>query len=325
MQLRAAAPQPGRWRVAGEEVGRGGAPHDAETAAPCRAEKTGVRWPAWRTWARGGSTCPPAAPDLSPLLVYFHGGGYVCGDLDTHDSTCRFLATEAVRVLSVDYRLALEHLLPALIEDGMASRYAVDNAADLGADPERDRGGRRQRRRQPRRRRGPARPRRGSGPRVQPLLYLAADWSRKSESYRLFREGLSSPRPTWTGTAGTTSATTPTPRGTRERRPASRRPGGRGARMRRRGGLDPLRDAHRLRQATRGRRRANHGAYLLGTGARLRQQHRSGSSVGPGAPGGGHDSQGWSGPCLSARGFREEYDAPGARNGSPAARSRARR
>ena len=153
--------------------------------------------------------------------MYFHGGGYVYGDLDTHDSTCRFLATEAaVRVLSVDYRLAPEHPFPAPIEDGMAAlRYAVDNAADLGADPSAiavggDSAG------------GSlaavvARLARDEGPApaFQLLLYPVADWSRKSESYRLSARASSSPRPTWTGTACTTSATTPTPRGTRERRP----------------------------------------------------------------------------------------------------------
>ena len=72
-----------------------------------------------------------------PLLVYFHGGGWVIGDLDTHDSTVRFLAAHAeVAVLSVDYRLAPEHPFPAAVDDAFAAfRWAVENAGDLGADP----------------------------------------------------------------------------------------------------------------------------------------------------------------------------------------------
>jgi acetyl esterase len=72
-----------------------------------------------------------------PLLVYLHGGGWVRGDLDTHDNTCRFLAREAgVLVLSVDYRLAPEHKFPAAVDDSLAAfRWAHENAAELGADP----------------------------------------------------------------------------------------------------------------------------------------------------------------------------------------------
>jgi acetyl esterase len=71
-----------------------------------------------------------------PLLVYLHGGGWVRGDLETHDNTCRFLAREAgVLVLSVDYRLAPEHKFPAAVEDSVAAfRWAHENASDLGAD-----------------------------------------------------------------------------------------------------------------------------------------------------------------------------------------------
>jgi acetyl esterase len=73
-----------------------------------------------------------------PMLMYLHGGGWVRGDLETHDNTCRFLAREAgVLVLSVDYRLAPEHKFPAAVEDSLAAfRWAYENAADLEADPE---------------------------------------------------------------------------------------------------------------------------------------------------------------------------------------------
>jgi acetyl esterase len=74
-----------------------------------------------------------------PLLVFFHGGGWVYGGLDSHDPSCRFLAERAgVRVLSVDYRLAPEHPFPAAYDDCLASyRWVVDHAEQLGADPER--------------------------------------------------------------------------------------------------------------------------------------------------------------------------------------------
>jgi acetyl esterase len=73
-----------------------------------------------------------------PLLVYLHGGGWVRGDLDTHDNPCRFLAHQAgVTVLSVDYRLAPEHKFPAAVEDSFAAfHFAAEHAEDLGADPD---------------------------------------------------------------------------------------------------------------------------------------------------------------------------------------------
>ncbi|MGP4018362.1 alpha/beta hydrolase [Saccharopolyspora sp. 5N708] len=71
-----------------------------------------------------------------PLLVFYHGGGWVIGDLDTHDDLCRFLAKHAgIRVLSVDYRLAPEFPFPAALDDCIAAyRYALDNADELGTD-----------------------------------------------------------------------------------------------------------------------------------------------------------------------------------------------
>jgi acetyl esterase len=78
----------------------------------------------------------PASPP-APLLLYFHGGGFVVGDLDTHDGACRFLAAAAgVAVLSIDYRLAPEHPFPAAVEDAWAAfAWTAANAAVLGADP----------------------------------------------------------------------------------------------------------------------------------------------------------------------------------------------
>ena len=74
----------------------------------------------------------------SPLLVYFHGGAWVTGSLNSHDPLCRFLAAHAgVRVLSVGYRLAPEHPFPAAVDDAAAAfGYAREHAADLRADPD---------------------------------------------------------------------------------------------------------------------------------------------------------------------------------------------
>jgi acetyl esterase len=71
------------------------------------------------------------------LLVFYHGGGWVIGDLETHHDVCRYLATEAgVRVLSVAYRLAPESPFPAGVQDAVtAFRYAVEHAGELDADP----------------------------------------------------------------------------------------------------------------------------------------------------------------------------------------------
>ena len=82
---------------------------------------------------------PSPAGEPAPLLVYYHGGGWVIGDLDTHDGVCRLLAAAAgVRVLSIGYRLAPEHPFPEPIEDAFAAfEWAVANAEALGADPER--------------------------------------------------------------------------------------------------------------------------------------------------------------------------------------------
>ena len=86
-----------------------------------------------------GSTTEGTGSTTGPLLVYFHGGGWMYGDLDSHDPACRFLAERAgVRVLSVGYRLAPEHPFPAAYDDGLAAyRWVVDHADSIGADPTR--------------------------------------------------------------------------------------------------------------------------------------------------------------------------------------------
>lgn len=80
---------------------------------------------------------PLRLPDgPAPVLVFFHGGGWVIGNLDTHDIVCRKLAQEGeLIVISVDYRLAPEHKFPAAVDDAMgAAQWVADNAAALGVD-----------------------------------------------------------------------------------------------------------------------------------------------------------------------------------------------
>jgi len=127
-----------------------------------------------------------------PLLVFFHGGGFVIGNLDTHDNLCRTLALEtSAVVVSVAYRLAPEARFPAPPEDCYAAtRWLVEHAADLGVDASRlavagDSAG------------GNlaiavsrlARERQGPAIRHQCLFYPVTDAARDSASYHDFAEG----------------------------------------------------------------------------------------------------------------------------------------
>jgi acetyl esterase len=77
----------------------------------------------------------PEAEGLLPAVVHLHGGGWVVGDLDTHDTVSRDIAAgSGCAVVAVDYRLAPEHPFPAALEDSVAVARAVD---ELGLDPER--------------------------------------------------------------------------------------------------------------------------------------------------------------------------------------------
>jgi acetyl esterase len=124
------------------------------------------------------------------LLVYFHGGGWVVGDLDSADNICRYLAgNSGVSVLSVDYRLAPEHHFPAAVEDAVtAFDYAVANAAALGGRPDAvavggDSAGGNLAAVVCQLRTGADRPA------FQLLFYPATDLSRKHPSVRLFARG----------------------------------------------------------------------------------------------------------------------------------------
>lgn len=127
--------------------------------------------------------------DQGALLVYYHGGGWVLGSLDSHDATCRFLADEArIRVLSVDYRLAPEAKFPAAFEDALAAYDgAVANAAELGTDPGRvavggdSAGGNLA---------AAVAQLASPKPALQLLIYPVTDLSTKHGSYELFGEGF---------------------------------------------------------------------------------------------------------------------------------------
>ncbi|ADJ44422.1 alpha/beta hydrolase [Amycolatopsis mediterranei S699] len=82
---------------------------------------------------------PAGVPAPGPAIVYFHGGGFVLGSLDTHEGACRLLAEEAgVRVVSIGYRLAPEHPFPAAASDAVAAfAHVVSHAAEFGVDPAR--------------------------------------------------------------------------------------------------------------------------------------------------------------------------------------------
>jgi acetyl esterase len=137
---------------------------------------------------------PGGVPATTPLgaLVFFHGGGWVIGDLETHDALCRQLTAESgVSVVSVDYRLAPEHKFPAAVDDAWAAtRWVVAHAGELGIDANRlsvggDSAG------------GTlaavvalqARDERAPSIALQVLLYPVTDVAGETRSYRDFAEG----------------------------------------------------------------------------------------------------------------------------------------
>lgn len=126
-----------------------GTPEAAELLARLRTPRPAppeiARGRLWRVFDQSadgpGGTVPvrvyrPGPERGRPLLVYLHGGGWVMGDLQMHDGTCRSLARDAgCVVVSVDYRLAPEHPHPAALDDACAAlAWARAHATELGAD-----------------------------------------------------------------------------------------------------------------------------------------------------------------------------------------------
>jgi len=81
----------------------------------------------------------PAGPTPQPVVVFYHGGGWVIGSIDSHDATARALANRSgCTVVSVEYRLAPEHKFPAAAEDSYAATvWVAEHAAECGGDPTR--------------------------------------------------------------------------------------------------------------------------------------------------------------------------------------------
>ncbi|MDQ2637231.1 MAG: alpha/beta hydrolase [Actinomycetota bacterium] len=134
---------------------------------------------------------PDAA--AAPLLVFYHGGGQVIGSIETHDDLCRQLCRVGnVHVLSVDYRLGPEHKAPAGTDDAYAAfTWALEHAAELGADPQRvavggDSAGANQAALVSLRARTEA----GRLPALQLLFYPVTDYSGETRSKTLFAEGF---------------------------------------------------------------------------------------------------------------------------------------
>ena len=110
---------------------------DEPAPALPRVEDIGIPGPAGEIPAR--VYAPSAGGVPLPTVTYFHGGGWVQGDLETHHGLCARLAKHAGALLvAVDYRLAPEHKFPAAVEDCLAAyRWVRDRGRDIGADPAR--------------------------------------------------------------------------------------------------------------------------------------------------------------------------------------------
>jgi acetyl esterase len=136
---------------------------------------------------------PRTARANAGMLVFFHGGGFVCGSIDSHEEAVKMLAHESgVIVCSVDYRLGPEHMFPAAVDDAVAAyAWAREHARDFGADPKRVGVG------------GDSaggnlsavachvcKQRGIPQPTFQLLIYPAIDWSRSCASHKTFAKGF---------------------------------------------------------------------------------------------------------------------------------------
>jgi acetyl esterase len=121
-------------RAMADKMSADGEADPPEVAKVTDGTLPGPRGPiAWRRyWPIGVGAAP------IPALVYYHGGGFMIGNLETHDSTCRRVANKSrCQVVAIDYRLAPEHPFPAPVDDALAAfRHIRDNAAafDTAAD-----------------------------------------------------------------------------------------------------------------------------------------------------------------------------------------------
>jgi len=124
---------PQEARVSYKEARRALHPDPPEVASVEERNIPGPHGPIGIRFYRPGSS---TRDQILPVLVYFHGGGFMIGDLDTHDVVCRSLANAArCAVVAVDYRMAPEHQFPCAVDECFAAtKWVADHAAALGAD-----------------------------------------------------------------------------------------------------------------------------------------------------------------------------------------------
>ena len=131
--------EPGRTTPHMRKALRDAAPHLDVTPPPVEAVRNlTIPGPAGGIPAR--LYIPNGSAEPAPCVLFCHGGGYVIGDLETHDALCRRLAAvSGARVLAIDYRLAPEHVFPAAIDDVVAAFdwLSGEGAQSVGADPQR--------------------------------------------------------------------------------------------------------------------------------------------------------------------------------------------